>query len=870
MCQSLEQTVSLGLRRNRPAGLPVDVRSVVLWLLVVAVLFLASNTSFAQTPPPPPACPPGSTNYPCVYVANRNGTVSVINSAPSYAVIGTTTPPSNSSSGGLAVTPDNATVYVALFGGLGVIDTGTGTSLQPDIPLQAHAVASQVSISPDGRFVWVAEALCDGCTAGVEVIDTQKNNKVTTITDTTFLDPKSVALSPDGKFAYVADTCPTNDPQIYLACLVVIETATYNFVLSLDIPNSTGSAPLTGLLTGNSIAVTPDGKWVCVSFTNTEATPEFGVAFIDPVNRKVIPVIALVNGTPVPAVSSDFGIAITSTGELYAAAPTMTNSDVLPNQVYVFDANSQSFTGTLAVGSGPTGVAVGSDGQTVYVTNAGNGRAAGSVSVIQSGVLLATPSPITVGLSPQGVAAMPSIPPAITTQPSNQQIPYGGTTTVTIQATGTAPLNYQWYQGQNGDTSNPVPGATSASFTTPALTSTTSYWVRVTNIVTHLDSTTPTVTVLPSVAPTITAQPAAPVIAIGGMSTLTVQASGTLPLSYQWFQGASGDTSMPQQGAIGSSFTTPPLNATTSYWVQVSNVAGSVNSTAVTVSVSPVPQCALELQGAGITGPTISATATCKDVTNPPLQLATTLNWGDQTPPVTMSGGALTATHTYLSADNYILNVKGVNTLNLEGDKTAYLNLKPLVLNPPLVVFPGQSASFVAGVSSPGPVQVNFECTVLVSSSGVVSKASDLGISCHAMSQPITLSESLSSPTQVTIVIQTTGGALARLSPGPAPQGMLYTCLLPVSGVIVMVGGALSSRRRRKSFRFLDIISVLLLLGPIVSCGGGFTAPKSVQSGMPAGSYQISVVDMLADTSPNTGAFVQTTLIVPLQVVPFQ
>jgi hypothetical protein len=63
---------------------------------------------------------------------------------------------------------------------------------------------------------------------------------------------------------------------------------------------------------------------------------------------------------------------------------------------------------------------------------------------------------------------------------------------------------------------------------------------------------------------------------------------------------------------------------------------------------------------------------------------------------------------------------------------------------------------------------------------------------------------------------------------------------------------------------------MMLLLGPIVSCGGGFTAPKNVQTGTPAGSYQISVVDVLASTSPNTGAFVQTTLIVPLQVVPFQ
>lgn len=883
MCQSLEQTVSLGLKRNRPAGLPTVVRSVVLRLLVVTVVLLASNTSFAQTPPLIPPCAPYTAIYPCVYLVD-GPTVSVL-SATTRALVGVSTMFSYYPSGGLAVTPDNATVYVAVSGSnsgsssgfagvIKVIDTKTGVNSQPDIPLQTNVVPSQVAISPDGRFVWVVEPPCsDGCDPGVEVIDTANNNVRTTITDSTypdpkhpFLDPRSIALSPDGKLAYVADACTVNNSNI--PCLVVIDTSTKNILKTINVPNSVNIPSPEG--TAHSIAVTPDGKWVCVSVTildptNKNIPQSFGVAFIDPVSGNVIPVTALVDAVP-----SDFGIAITSTGELYAAAPMPNNNPTgttLLNHVYVFDSNSQSSTGTVGVGDGPTGVAVGSDGQTVYVTNLGNGNL-GSVSIIRSGVLLA--SPPTASSFPQGVAAMPSIPPAITTQPSGQQIPYGGTATAAIQATGTAPLTYQWYQGQSGDTSNPVQGATGSSFTTPVLIATTSYWVRVTNIVTNQDSTTLTVTVSPPLAPTITAQPVAPVIAIGGTATLTVQAGGTLPLSYQWFQGTSGDTSIPQRGATGPSFTTPPLNATTSYWVQVSNIASSVNSIAVTISVSPVPQCALQLQAAGITGPTISATATCTDVTNPPLQLATTLDWGDQTPPVTMSGGSLTPTHTYLSADNYVLTVKGVNTLNLEGDKTAYLNLRPLVLSPPLVVFQGQSASFVAGVSSPGPVQVNFECTVLVSSSGVVSKASDLGISCYAMSQPITLSESRSSPTQVTIIIQTPGGAQARLSPDPAHQGMLYACLLPISGVIVMVGGALSSRRRRISSRFLAILSVLLLLGPIVSCGGGFTAPKSVQTGTSTGSYQISVVDVLTNTSPNAGAFVQTTLIVPLQIVPFQ
>src|SRR5262249_39919143 len=93
--------------------------------------------------------------------------------------------------------------------------------------------------------------------------------------------------------------------------------------------------------------------------------------------------------------------------------------------------------------------------------------------------------------------------PTITTQPQSQTINAGQTATLNVAATGDAPLSYQWYQGSASDTSNPVNGATSASFTTPALNATTSYWVRVTNAVGSADSNTATITVNP-VAPTIT------------------------------------------------------------------------------------------------------------------------------------------------------------------------------------------------------------------------------------------------------------------------------------------------------------------------------------------------------------------------------
>jgi uncharacterized protein YjiK len=87
------------------------------------------------------------------------------------------------------------------------------------------------------------------------------------------------------------------------------------------------------------------------------------------------------------------------------------------------------------------------------------------------------------------------IAPQITTQPASTTIVSGGVTTLTVAASGSPTPTYQWYEGSSGVTTNPVSGATSASFTTPTLTATTSYWARATNTGGTADSNTATVTV---------------------------------------------------------------------------------------------------------------------------------------------------------------------------------------------------------------------------------------------------------------------------------------------------------------------------------------------------------------------------------------
>ena len=93
-------------------------------------------------------------------------------------------------------------------------------------------------------------------------------------------------------------------------------------------------------------------------------------------------------------------------------------------------------------------------------------------------------------------------------------------------------------------------------------------------------------------APSIGVQPTSTTITSGQTATLTVTATGTSPLTYQWYQGAVGTTTSPV-GTNSASFTTSSLTATTNYWVRVSNTAGNVNSNLATVTVTTPTEMAL-------------------------------------------------------------------------------------------------------------------------------------------------------------------------------------------------------------------------------------------------------------------------------------
>ena len=201
------------------------------------------------------------------------------------------------------------------------------------------------------------------------------------------------------------------------------------------------------------------------------------------------------------------------------------------------------------------------------------------------------------------------------TQPASTSINSGSTTTLTCAVTGAATgatVAYQWYQGSSGTTTTPV-GTNSPSFTTPALSSTTSYWVKVTSTLStapvSVNSNTATVTVNSAVPAAISSSPASITINYQANTAFSVTASGTAPLTYQWYQGTAGVTTTPV-GTNSSSYATPPLTSTTSYWVKVSNAANpsGANSATATATVRSAYDTWMRLNGTSVpansTGPT--------------------------------------------------------------------------------------------------------------------------------------------------------------------------------------------------------------------------------------------------------------------------
>ena len=167
--------------------------------------------------------------------------------------------------------------------------------------------------------------------------------------------------------------------------------------------------------------------------------------------------------------------------------------------------------------------------------------------------------------------------PTVNVSPQNLVVLAGSNAVLNANAAGLPPLSYQWLKG-----SAPLAGATNASYTiiNAQATNAGSYSVIVSNPYGSATSGVATVTVV--FPPSITQQPQSWTVAAGTVLNLSVSASGTAPLSYQWLN-SSGEIA----GATNSTYTLNPArtNNADGYFVVVTNPYGSVTSAVATVTV---------------------------------------------------------------------------------------------------------------------------------------------------------------------------------------------------------------------------------------------------------------------------------------------
>jgi gliding motility-associated-like protein len=151
---------------------------------------------------------------------------------------------------------------------------------------------------------------------------------------------------------------------------------------------------------------------------------------------------------------------------------------------------------------------------------------------------------------------------------------------VTLTASGGTAGQYRWYTVATGG--SPLAGETSAAFTTPSLTATTTYHVAINDGTCESDRTAVTASINP-----IPAAPTTTSAARCGDGTVTLTASGGAAGQYRWYAVATGGS--PLAGETNAAFTTPSLTATTTFYVSVNDGSCESSRTAAVATVNPTP-----------------------------------------------------------------------------------------------------------------------------------------------------------------------------------------------------------------------------------------------------------------------------------------
>ena len=343
---------------------------------------------------------------------------------------------------------------------------------------------------------------------------------------------------------------------------------------SLSPVNQTNNATTTAIFTVSATGTTPFSyQWTKITSTATNVLVNGGNISGATTNVLTIAnVLAADQATYQVAISNPAG-SVTTNGTLVVMDPAIL---VPPVGVTNIIGSTVTFNVT-AVGTTSLGYQWRQNGSPLFGQNASNlvliaiaNSDAGNYTVVVTN---------SVGSVTSAPAMLVTVPPLITSQPTNVTVIQGQPASFSVSVNGQLPFSYQWQLNSNN-----ILNATNRIYSIAAATNSTdagSYRVVVVNPQGSQTSSNALLTVI--VPPAITQQPANVIAVVGDIVNFHVSATGT-PLFYQWHL---SNTNLPAATGATLTLNSVTTNNAGTYSVTITNLGGSVTSSNVTLAVYP-------------------------------------------------------------------------------------------------------------------------------------------------------------------------------------------------------------------------------------------------------------------------------------------
>jgi YVTN family beta-propeller protein len=241
---------------------------------------------------------------------------------------------------GAAAAPDGSRYYISneAESTLDVVDSKS-LQVTNSIPLSGHP--NNISISKDGRRVYVAIARAPGA---VDVIDTTSLEKVKSIPVKGAV--HNTYVTPDGKWV-VAGSIPSK-----VITVISVKTETPEWSLEMD----RGIRPM-------AFTTNPDGstKWILVQLSNFNGFAVVDFATHKEINRITLPELPAGKSTYAFGGNESHGMAVT------ADQKTLVVNSRLNSSIYLYSLPDLKLDGAVEVGKSPDWVTLTPDGKMAYV-----------------------------------------------------------------------------------------------------------------------------------------------------------------------------------------------------------------------------------------------------------------------------------------------------------------------------------------------------------------------------------------------------------------------------------------------------------------------------------------------------------------------